>query len=92
MVLAVGLGLLVEQFMPTVEALPIAAAEPQALTNWRGLCLLVLAFLFLASLLRQGPRGFVGELFASDDSIFHEHDHHHEESGCAGADCGHRHA
>ena len=92
MVLAVALGLLVNRFTTTAEALPSITAEPQALTNWQGVCLLALASLFLVSLLRQGPRGFVGELFAGDDSIFHEGDHHHEECGCAGSDCGHQHA
>jgi hypothetical protein len=43
-----------------------------------GLALLGLSLLFSLSLLRQGPRGFVGEIFASDDVDDHGHDHAHD--------------
>ncbi len=45
---------------------------------WSEVALAGLGILFVFSLLRRGPRGFVGEIFAGDEDEDHEHDHEHE--------------
>ncbi len=82
MVLAVALGYGVNTIMPESLA---QSVDPTANPGWwslEGVALLLLVALFLRSLLRRGPRLFVGELFAGDreeeDGHCHDHDHEHE--------------
>ncbi|MBT7550524.1 MAG: hypothetical protein HN611_17790, partial [Gemmatimonadetes bacterium] len=46
---------------------------------WSEAALAGLGILFAFSLLRRGPRGFVGEIFAGDEDEDHEHNHGHDD-------------
>ena len=66
--------------MPSVEALPLSAGKGVGLISLKGLCLLGLTGLFLVSLVRQGPREFIGEIFSMDEEDERgstEYSHHH---------------
>jgi uncharacterized membrane protein YraQ (UPF0718 family) len=76
--LTVGLGHLVNLVLPAVAAFPQPHAEAGLWTWVQQTSLAGMALLFLAALLRQGPRAFVGELFAEEDE---EEDHHEHEHG-----------
>lgn len=77
-VLAIGLGLLVN-----VAATEVAFIElPDLTEDDPGLVaiasLLVLTLIFTLSVLRQGPRGFLGQIFSPYDD---EHEHEHDRGG-----------
>ncbi|MCA9526429.1 MAG: hypothetical protein KC549_09070, partial [Myxococcales bacterium] len=60
--LAVGLGWLVNLWVGP-EAVPVLQAPtPEEAGLLRPICLAILGALFLASLVRQGPRGVVGQI------------------------------
>lgn len=88
--LAIALGHLINLALPAVETFPLAPDHGRFWSGVQHLCLAGVAALFLAALLRQGPRAFVGELFADadeegDEAHDHDHDHdhdHHEDSCC----------
>ncbi|MBI2502076.1 MAG: permease [Candidatus Latescibacteria bacterium] len=76
--LAVVLGHLVNLMLPSVAAFPQPHADA-GLWPWvQQACLAAVAALFLLTLLRQGPRAFVGELFMEEeeDELHRGHDHH----------------
>ena len=74
--LAMALGYLVNMFLPAPDVLPLGAEDRAHLFSPAGVGLILLIALFAASLLRRGPRAFIGELFfmEMDD---HDHDHDH---------------
>jgi uncharacterized protein len=63
--------------------------EHHSLLSW--LCLAVLAALFLASLLRIGPRGFASTVMPFGGDHHHDHGHDHGHHHHHGHDCGHDH-
>jgi hypothetical protein len=91
--LTIGLGLLVNLLFPdgTGLALHEAVLEPQSTLAMSSLA--VLSLVFMASVLRQGPRGFLAQVMApfgahDEDACGHEHEHEHEH----GRDHDHDHA
>jgi hypothetical protein len=72
--LAVCLGYVVNMWLPAVDVPlhELAVAETSPLNV---ICLALLGILFLVSLFRQGPRGFIEQLAPLSQ---HEHHHHHE--------------
>ncbi|MCC7264621.1 MAG: permease [Candidatus Latescibacteria bacterium] len=77
--LAVLLGHLVNLLLPRVDTFPQPHVETGVWAGVQTFCLAAVAALFLAALLRNGPRAFVGELFPeADDEVHHDHDHGHD--------------
>ena len=93
MALAVAVGYAVNIFMPAVDVLPALEDADGGWWSLEGICLILLAGLFLVSLVRRGPRAFIGELFPIDEDgdDGHEHHHHAESSGepCHSEHCAH---
>ncbi len=91
MALAVALGLGVDLMMPTLEVPPLAIEEGVEWWSMQGVCLLGLSALFMASLLRVGPRAFVAEVFSTggeDEGPHHDHDHDRDNEYRHCRDCG----
>ena len=77
--MAVGLGLILNTLLPGY-AVPSLHPDAEATPGWPSMLALgIVALLFAASLLRQGPRHFVGQIlaFANGDGTQHSHDHDH---------------
>jgi uncharacterized membrane protein YraQ (UPF0718 family) len=96
-VTALILGRLVNGLTGITGAVPDLASHDEHPALWQEVSLWLLAALFLASLVRQGPRAFVGELFEADgdgrdgDGAGHDHQHDHDhDDACCGDDmcCG----
>ncbi|MEE2657923.1 MAG: permease [Candidatus Latescibacterota bacterium] len=86
--LAVILGRLVNSFVDISRSVPDLGAEHDQHSALEGISLALLAALFLVSLLRQGPRGFVGELFEAGDEDGHSHEYTQaDEDDCGGEGC-----
>ena len=88
--LAVGLGHLVDGLLDLAPGVPTLSLVVDGEMSLNDLCLAGLLLLFAGSLLRRGPRGFVGELFAADgdDGVDVDHDHaHHDHSHQADSCC-----
>ena len=81
---ALLLGRGVNAFTDVVGTVPDLAAHHHDELGWMDGALALLAILFLASLVRQGPRAFVGELFEADGEAESGHDHDHDVSEGAG--------
>lgn len=77
--LAIGIGLGVNVFMADVEGIALHESVHQHPELLPMLCLGVLVVVFALSLLRQGPRGFIGQVLSphDDDDGCHDHDHGH---------------
>ena len=89
--IAIGLGRVVNGLTDVVGTVP-DLDDGLTESAWLDLSLFLLALLFTASVVRQGPRAFVGELFEADGEgvdthAGHDHGHGHEEDCCAVADC-----
>lgn len=86
LVLATGLGLLVDVFVPAADARAAAMGHDHSASWWAWACLVALGGLVLASVLRQGLRAYLGQLFdtptlpeiQAGDEGGHGHEHHHE--------------
>jgi len=90
--MAIGLGYAVNLLLPGYTV-PAMTAEAEAAPGWPSMLALVLVgALFLASLLRQGPRRFLGQIlaFANGDGTQHADDHDDHDHG-HGHDHGHDH-
>ncbi len=72
--LSVGTGMLANWVLPHVEP-PLSQGAEAGVGTFQTFCLAALAFLFLFSLLRQGPRDFTGQVFSLDDWGGHSHSH-----------------
>lgn len=92
MALAIVLGWGVNALLPTVNAPSLSAGESLEWYSWQGLCAVALGVLFLASLVRMGPRAFVGEVFSGGDDEHDHGDHHHAEAAGDADECGCGHA
>lgn len=90
-VLAVLLGRLVDGVLDLSGGIPQLTMTPDAEAGWNDLCLIAVGLLFIGSLFRRGPRGFVSELFEADgdDPVdgSHDHDHDHDHDCQAGDGC-----
>ena len=92
-VVALLLGRAVNAFTNIGGSVPDLATTHEMGVGWQEAALAVLTGLFLLSLIRQGPRAFVGELFeadgddADDDGHHHSHDHDHGHAGEAEGCC-----
>lgn len=78
---ALILGRLVNGLTDISGQVPDIGAHSHQAPGWKDGALILLAGLFLLSLMRQGPRAFVGELFEADgddDDGEHGHDHGHD--------------
>jgi uncharacterized protein len=79
--LTIGLGFLVNAVLPDMSGLAVDVSADHAPSLIQILSLAGLALVLALSVLRQGPRGFVGQILtpfgdADDD---HDHDHHHDD-------------
>ncbi|MCA9623186.1 MAG: permease, partial [Myxococcales bacterium] len=85
---AVALGYATNLWLGEHPAIPLHehAAAPPGLLQMASLA--AVALVFLGSLWRQGPRGFVGQLFGGGD---HDHDHGHAHGHDNDHDHGHAH-
>jgi uncharacterized protein len=101
--LAILLGRLVDGVLDLQGGIPLLSMTADHEAGWRGLCLIAVILLFVGSLVRRGPRGFVGELFdadGDDEAQGHSHNHDHEHNrgsdhesdgcgdGCCDSNCG----
>lgn len=75
--IAVGLGLLVNLFLE-VDALALAESAGEEHGVWSLAALIALAVVFAASMIRQGPRGFIDQII--DPYEQGEHGHEHDEA------------
>lgn len=86
---AVAVGYVVNLWLGGHPAIPLheEAAEGGSLVE--KICLGILAVVMVGSIWRQGPRGFVGQLFSGHHD--HDHDHGHGHGHDHGHDHGHGH-
>ena len=77
MAMAVALGYGVNGVLDLPPPPVVGAGEGHG--AWSEAALAGLGILFAFSLLRRGPRGFVGEIFAGDEDEDHEHNHGHDD-------------
>ena len=77
MTLALALGYLVNLALDLPSELVVNEVAGHGWWSLGGASLFALFTLFALSLLRRGPRAFVGDIFAADEDD-HAHDHNHE--------------
>lgn len=77
MSIAVALGYVVNEALSLPQTSAVGVVEGHEWWSLEGMAVLGLGALFALSLLRRGPRGFVGEIFASDEEQEHDHGHEH---------------
>ncbi len=93
MVIAVGLGLIVNTMLPSLTLLSAADLHLDETGFLQKISLFVLFGIFLASLLRKGARAFVGEVTSNFRlPSFSSHEHNHGEAveapcSCSSQDC-----
>lgn len=90
-VIALLLGRAVNGLTDVTGRVPDLGGHHEGDFEWLDAALALLGVLFLSSLVRQGPRAFVGELFEADGEgeEGHDHDHDHDHDGEDGSDdCG----
>lgn len=73
--LAVGVGLVVNSFFPTAGAVPLKGVLEESPSAFQLFSLVALTLIYLFSLLRRGGRRFVGELLFQDEHSIHAHPH-----------------
>ena len=76
---AVALGYAVNALAPQLTLLSAADLDLEHTSLFQQICLIILLSVFLASLIRRGARGFVGEILAGFQPA-HTHDHEQTES------------
>jgi uncharacterized protein len=83
-VVALLLGRVVNGLTDVTGQVPDLTEHAEHGSWWQDAALLLLTGLFLLSLVRQGPRAFVGEIFEADGDgeSEHDHDHDHEFDEC----------
>jgi len=81
-IVALLLGRAVNGFSDVTGRVPDLAVHGDDPVGWKDAALVLLTGLFLVSLIRQGPRAFVGELFEADGDGESGHDHDHEADDC----------
>jgi hypothetical protein len=82
--LAVGLGLLVNAFLPRVDGIALYAEASADATVFEIIASLAFTVVIALSVLRQGPRGFVGQILSpyGADSHDRNHGHRHDDDPC----------
>ncbi len=76
--LTIGLGLLVDALLPELRGIAVRVAAGHEPDLLEVLCLAGLTLVLALSVLRQGPRGFVGQILTPfGDADDHDHDHDH---------------
>lgn len=99
--LTIGLGLLLNQVLPTTGGYPLHEQAQHRHGLVQPLCAVALLMLFAVSFLRQGPRGFLRELATSlsvrgfSNGHLHEHGHEHghgHDQADHGPGCNHKHS
>ncbi|ACY19298.1 permease [Haliangium ochraceum] len=78
--LAIAVGLAANALIGPVDTLPLHASAHESPSLLAMSSLAILAAMFALSLIRQGPRGFLGHVLAplgSDDCHDHDHGHGH---------------
>ena len=81
-IVALLLGRAVNGFTDVTGQVPDLTMHDEGAVGWQDAALVLLTGLFLVSLIRQGPRAFVGELFEADGDGESGHDHDHEADDC----------
>jgi len=79
--LTVGLGLAINLVLPDLTGIAVHDAARHDPGLLQVVCLAALTLVLALSVLRQGPRGFVGQIltpFGQADDHDHDHDHEHE--------------
>lgn len=76
-VACVLLGLAVNVVLPSAGAGAFQAVAEHSYSSLQWFSGLALALVYLASVLRQGPRGFVAQLSFGDEHAAHDHSHDH---------------
>jgi len=92
-VLAIGLGMLVNVIVGEIGGLTLPTLHSDDPSTLGIVCLVALALIYVLSVLRQGPRGFMAQVhspFQDDDC--HDHDHGHSHSHSHDDDHGHSHS
>ena len=81
--LAIGLGLLVNLFLPRIDGVALYEEAMTGASPFQWACLAGFALVLALSILRQGPRGFVGQILApyGDADKAHRHEHGHGDHG-----------
>ena len=84
MALALALGYAVNLALDLPPALAVDEVGGHGWWSLEGVSLCALCALCALSLLRRGPRAFVGEIFAADEEDDHDssHDHDHDDHCC----------
>ena len=79
--LSIGLGIAVNALLPELQPSALDPHSEQK-TNWVGIAsTAALAVVFALSILRQGPRQFIGQVIAPYGSDDHDHDHDDHDHG-----------
>jgi uncharacterized protein len=88
--LAVGLGLLVNLLLPRMGGIALYAEASSDASVFEMLAVAAFVAVVGLSVVRQGPRGFIGQILSPYGGDKHEHDHEHGEHGPGGDPCGER--
>ncbi len=75
--LTVGLGLLLNLFMPRIDGIALYAEASADASAFQILALVAFTAVIALSVLRQGPRGFVAQILSPYGDDRHEHHHGH---------------
>lgn len=75
--LSVGLGMVVNTFISGDGGVVLRNTDGLNPSTLQLGCLLALAVVFALSIVRQGPRAFIGQVISPHGDDGHDHDHHH---------------
>ena len=76
--LAIGLGMIVNLVVGDIDGLSLPDLHHDAPSLFAMISLALLALLYILSILRQGPRGFMAQVHSPfEDESAHAHHHHH---------------
>lgn len=75
--LSVGLGFLVNLVFPTIKGARLDQVAAEETSLFQVISVVLVAALYLFSVLRRGPRRFVAELFFQDQRALDLHPHYH---------------
>jgi uncharacterized protein len=76
--LTVSVGLVVNLFLPEVDGIALYEEASAEAGVFEMLCLGAFTLVVALSVLRQGPRGFVGQILSPYGEDPHDHDHDHD--------------
>jgi hypothetical protein len=83
-ILSVGIGMGINLVLPDASGIELDAITEEIPSALEIVSLAALVVIFALSLLRQGPRGFLGQVlspYGDDDDDGHGHGHGHDDDG-----------